>query len=817
MDIGTVRSDLRRLARSPAFLFGSALTLALGVGLNTALLEAAFHVLRDPLAVSEPEKLLRVAVTVDPGDPRRGLQLRREDHALVDEALEASDGHRVAGSTPAGWLNLDPATLGGHQPARLVSGFYVSDDYFDVVGVALSAGTFTPDSPTPRRAVLSSRLANALAHDSAVRADSKRVSWADHLIGETVRINSEPLVVVGIAEPGFKGLSATDDPYAVWMPLEAWGLVEKTRYFSTEVKETLPNQVTTIVRLGTTSEVALRERLGSLGPELRSLEPAADGLPRSVSLTPVSELRPLSQRQLSAFPFLLAAGALVLLIASTNIASLFLFRSEERRQELAIRRSLGAGTRHLVSSQLREAGLVALVGAGLGAPLAVVLLQALWKLRSPRLAAEVLQLGFSARMAAVALGLSLLAAGLATIPALRLSASGSLSMESRIRASGRGRTGGLILGAQVAFALILLVSAALTIQSLQRAIDEPLGFDPDRVAIFTVEFGSGGDDEQEARLLVDRMLAALRDHPQVESASTSTMHFGNVLAAAIAQQPEEPPLFAAFNTVSEGYFESLGVRLLSGRLLDETDREDSSRVAVVNSTFAKKAWPEEPALGQTFEVLDDRVEVVGVVADTKVFTMTEREVMPHFYVPFRQNYTSRIMFNVQLKDTSEASLSAVGAVLQREAPHQALRTSRWSTWVDGSLWGTRMASRLMTFAGLLGLVLVGAGLFATLSTWVARSLPELGTRSALGATPRHLQVMVFARALLPVVVGVVVGSVAAAFGASRAETLLYQVSPLATDAYLQAAGLLFVVAAAALVSPALRAGSANPIELLRRE
>ncbi|MEM1245985.1 MAG: ABC transporter permease [Acidobacteriota bacterium] len=807
--------ELRRLARSPVFFLGSALTMALGVGLNTALLDAAFQVLRDPLAVAEPETLFRISVAVDPAEPRRGLQLQREDHALVNETLEAS-GYRVASSSRAGWLNLDAAALGGNRPARLVAGHYVSNDYFDVVGVPIAAGSFARDSASPRRVVLSSSLADTLAPVEVSRT-TRASSDPEHLLGQTVRINNEPMVIVGLVEPGFKGLSSTDRPDALWMPLEAWGVVEKTRHFSTAVRETLPHQLTTLVRLGSNNLTALREELLTLEPELSSLDPAADGLPRSISLTPVSELRPFTRRQLSALPYLLAAGALVLLIAATNISSLFVFRSEERRVELAIRRSLGARTWHLVSLQLREAAIVAFVGAGLGAPLAVLLLRALWKLRSPRLAAEALQMDFSARMVGVALGLSLLAAGLATLPALRAATAGGLTVESRVRPRGRGRTAGFVLVMQIAFALILLIGAALTIQSLQRAIDEPLGFDPDRVAIFTAEFGSGGDDETEARLLVDRMIATLRQHPRVESAATSTMHFGMLMASAIELEAGEPPLFAGFNSVSEGYFATLGVPLLTGRLIEETDRADSARVAVVNSSFAQKVWPEGSALGQTFEVLDDRVEVVGVVADTKVFRPTEREALPQFYVPLRQNYTSRVIFNVQLRESSEAALADVGAALQRVAPHQALRTSRWSTWVDGSLWGTRMAHRLMTLAGLLGLCLVGAGLFATLSIWVARSEPELGTRAALGATPSSLQGMVFGRALLPVVVGVAIGSAVAAFAANRAEALLYQVSPIAAGAYLQAAGLLLAVAVAALISPALRAGAADPIQLLRRE
>ncbi len=815
---GVLRGEVRRLLQSPWFFVGSALTMAVGVGLNTALLEASFQVLRDPLGVAEPERLFRVSVTTNPSEPTQGLPLMREDFETLDQVLEEGGRHSVAASTPAGWLNLRMAQDDA-EGARLVAGFYVSDDYFDVIGAPLAAGTFENDVSTSRRVVLSEPLARSLAlpvgetapEDSGSAASSVR----EHpMLGRNLLLNQELVTVVGVAGPGFKGLSATDNPIAVWMPLQARGIVEKTVYFESAVTDALPSQLTPWIRLHQGKAGSLLAQLETVGPELHSLRPASNGLPRSLKAESVSEIQPLSHRQLQAIPFLFGVGAIVLLIAGSNVASLFLLRGEGRRQELAIRRSLGARTRHLVFSQLREAGFVALVGAGVGAPIAAVLLQALWHLRSPRLAAEVLDLGLNGRVITIALGLSLFSAWFAAAPALRLAVSPNLRARISHSASCTGR---LVLGTQVAFAVILLVAAALTFQSLRAALEQPLGFDPERVAVFTYEFGSGGDEEQETRELVGRMLAALRAHPMVESASTSTMHFGNMMASVLPLEDGEPPLFAAFNTVSEGYFETLDVGLLAGRWLDENDRAGSSPVVVVNTTFAQKAWPGKPAVGETFDVLGRVVQVVGVVEDTKVFSATERAPTPHFYVPFRQHYISKLMFNVRLREQSPAALAAVSAALRLEAPHQAFQSTWWSTWVEGSTWATRVASGLTTVAGLLGLALVAAGLFASLSTWVARTLPEFGTRAALGATPRALRRAVVGRAMLPVVAGLALGTGIAALGASRAQTLLFEVSALEPRAYLAAGLLLLSTASAAVLAPARKAGAADPARLLRQE
>ena len=808
-----LRLVLRRLSKSPLFVAASVLTLALGVAANVALIEATLQVLYDPLPVSEPDRLATLK-SITEGELTSGLPVKIDIYNTVDRALnERSSGHRMAGSYSLHWVNLSTEAFeSATENAQLVQGLTVTPDYFDVLGVKAGQGRLfqEDDLNDPRVVVISQALLEYLEPSQKEPGG---------VIGQTLYLNTEPMIVIGVTGEGFKGLSRTADPMTVFVPVDAYPLLSKVRFSASQAETEDLYALYPVVRLGDgTNIVALQDELDSFSDQLDALKKRSSGKSQKLhadALTQSSQA--LEPKQKDAMFYLFGASALLLLLACANFANLLIARTLHRTRELTIRRALGASARALLSLQLKEGVVLGGLAVLVSTPLALAILRALWAMRAPELVGSAFEFSLNPRILLVGVGLAASAVLLSLAPALHTALSSSLSLNSRSSDRGSGMLQQTLVGVQVVLAVLVLVGAFFSLSSLANLLEIPLGFDPDKLLVYTYELASGGEDQQAGQALVEEMLEAVSTLPQVESIAASTMHFGNAMAAGILIPGRDEPYFSGANTVSAGFFQTLDIPLLEGRAFDTRETPTGAPAAVINRTFAEEIWPGESPIGRTINVLEREREIVGVVADTKLFQPHEKNTMPMAYVPYSQNYTSRVMLNVRLERDVPGATEAVTNKLREIAPRHAPQKSRWMTWVEGSLWAQRLSTTLLSILGLTAIALVATGLFAVTSTWVSRRFAEFGIRKALGATRQRLLRFVLARGLRPVVVGLLVGLGVSFLMVRFAESRLFEVSASNPIAYLLTAAIVIVLGALACLVPGLRAARTNPLSLLRSE
>jgi len=843
-----VRVAVRVLRTSPIVTGVAILSLALGIGANTAIFSLVNSVLLRTLPVAEPERL---AILSTDATKNRGNTVAW-DYALWDEMRTRStqlfDG-AVAWSGGSAENRLNLSTNGGEVEA--VDGAYVSGDFFTTLGVpALLGRMFTaaddvrgggPDGPV---AVISYGMWQ------------RRFGGDAKVIGTSLVIERVPFTIIGVTPPAFFG-AEVGRSFDIALPITAEQLIRgkdsaidaASVWLSIMLRLKPGQSAETATSLLRSVQPQIREALvpATLPPEAK--DPALRRLADQVFLKDPFTLVPASLgtsrlRQRYEQPLLvtLVIVGLVLLIACGNIANLLLARATARRRELSLRLALGATRWRLVRLLLIEA----LVLAGIGA--AVGLVFATWA--SPMLVAQL-----STSVTRVALDLSLdwrvlaftaaIAAATAvlfgTAPAFRAT---SVAPIDALKEQSRGALGdarsrlasGLVV-AQVALSMVLIVAAGLLVGTFERLVTLPLGFDGDRVLTVNVDVTRASTDPGNRVPLYHQLVAAVAAVPGVAHAGASMgMPLGGNsllgfidLPGAPPPQPEPGPVpfwnsrMTMLNQITPGWLATYGTIVLAGRDIDERDIPGALPVALVNEAYARKFLPDRNPIGEAVTFVETPPKtIVGVVNDA-VYVSVRDGVRPTVYIPLAQRdargpqqVTATVNIAVRASAGSPALLAPrVAAALTAVDRNLTFTFRPMQDRIDAWLTQERLVALLAGFFGALALLLAALGLYGVTSYAVTRRRAEIGIRMALGAEPAGILRLVLVRVFALVALGVLIGTAVSLWSSQFIASLLYDLHPRDTVTLLGAAVTLTAVGAIAGWLPAHRASRIDPTEVLR--
>jgi predicted permease len=834
-----LRTGARSLRRNPGFALLVVLTLALGMGANAGIFSLINATFLRPLAVPDPEAL---AFFTDSdggrgGGPLMPMRLPVASHALFKRLQEDSRVHKTWSGLAAqqSGRTVSVVTRAGEASAPVADaqGRSVSANYFEVFGARATRGrTFAADDQT----AVGANPVLVLSH----RFWQRRFAGDPAIVGERITVNGTQYTVIGVGPPEFTG-STVGWPDDFWVPLTMHQALARPKLRGAGASWLeQPDQWWLVVfgRLAAgisraTAEAGVNltlRRFLADHPELLR----ADAKPESVTM----RLEPGAQGVASMrkdlrgpFTLLMTGVGLLLLIVCLNVGHLLLARASRREREMSIRAALGATRPRLVRQLLAEGLLL----SGLGAALAVVI--APWVAEGllsfgddPRglglsVRSDLAVLAFTGGLGAataVILGLvpawPIARANLAQ--ALRATAAAITASHAR-RLFSRG-----LLASQIAFSLVLLVTAGLLAGSLLRLRSIDKGFDEQHLLMLRIDPRITGLDGARARAVPEAVVARLSAVPGVQSASVSTFGLlsGMSWSRSLTLAPGAPAsqeVNVSTNAVTPAFFDTVGMRLLRGRVFTAEDREGSQGVVVLNESAERKLFGGAGGLGRRLYrpgKIPEAMEVVGIVADARTQGVS-RPAPPMYYQPIGQQQSDfAASLEVRAAGDPAALADAVVRAAREAAPGLALlkvRTMR--AQVDGALAMERILATLSGAFGLAALFLVSLGLYAVIGQWAGQRRREIGLRIALGAPATRVRWLVLRQALALVLVGLAVG-LPAAFAATRLlGAAVVGLGAAKPAAFAGAALAMFAVATAAAYLPARRASRVDPMVALRAE
>ncbi len=825
--LDAVRYDLRfaarGLARQPAFTAAVILTLALGIGANATMFAVADRLLfRPPAHLQDPDQTARVFLftNVD-GDERAQNNISYLRYLDISE-MTTSFSQTVAHFTTEMVIGLGDA-------ARQHRVTLASAGYWPFFGTQPALGRFfTPEEDVvpvgAKVAVLThAHWLAAFGGDSAV-------------LGKPIHIGRNAYTVIGVAPPDFNGLGLS--AVAAFIPITAGG---------SELFAPSPNRPPWHSSHNYTwMEMAVRRKPGvtvdAANADLsrayrRSIEKQRAATP-SASAVPFEELRPRAEATSIIFDrgpnprqntrvatWLGGVSVLVLLLACANVASLLLARAMQRRREIAVRVALGVSRARLMRALLTESVLLAVAGG------AAALVVAAWGGRAitTLLLADVAWVGslvdgrvlaFTA-IAAVFTGI---VTGLApSIQLTRPDIAGTLKGGGREGSIGRSRLRASLIAAQGAITVLLLVGAGLFVRSLQEARALDLGYDPDRVALVSLELRGTPLDSAQRVALLDRVEAHAKMLSWVENASeTVSIPFYRTWSEDLrVPGVDSSRLRTAFvmNAVSPGYFPTMGTRILRGRGFDDSDRDGGLRVAVISAEAERSIWDGADGLGRCIKAGSDTapcITVVGVTEDTRR-SFTDGP-SAEVFLPATQSYFSGAGLYVRTRGPARLQLDGTRRELQALMPGMAYVDVRsLESIVEPNIRSWQLGATMFTLFGALALLVAAVGLYSVISYNVTQRMHELGVRVALGAQRPDLVRLVVGEGVRIIALGAAIGVGIALFAGRFVSELLYGVSERDPATFAMVIATLLIVAVAASVLPALRASRADPNVALRSE
>jgi predicted permease len=803
----------RALAQRPLLTIAAILSLALGIGANTATFLFIEALLLRPLPAAHPENLVALYTTEKQGGYMFTSYPNFRDYR---ESLRVFNG--LTGSVRTSVVvsgKAEPEQV----PAELVTG-----NYFKVLGLEPAAGRFPVDESDGSPAAYSEAVVSYSFWQRHFDATNQR-------LGQTILINGHPFTVVGVTPPGFRGLY-TLNPRDVWVQLA-------TR------KQLLSGNLASMfdLRRGLVMTVVGRLRDGTeLGQANAAVRTAAyhleqaypsDNHQRSASLVPLQHatINPeLRDRYVLAGRFLSGIVALVLVIACLNVANLLLVRGLSRQREIAIQISLGASRRRLIQRVLMESVLLTFLGGVAGLFLAIVMRDILWAFRPPRLpeslniALDPWAVGFAL---VLVLGSALLVGVLPALRTTRPDLVGTLKENAANVSGGNGRGLQLrkaLVAAQIAFSMVALTGAGLFLHSLQYALNMDLGFDTSHTVVSSFDLGLLGYDDARLRQFYHQAIERISAIPGVASASLSehlalsghalmrTVFFPSADDAA-----SKDGTLIESNSVAPNYFETMKMAILHGRSFTAADRDGAQPVAVINQTLADRYWPGRDAVGQTLRIfgVDTPYHVVGVARNANYSNLGDPPA-PFLYLPIDQNPSSTMTLVIRVQGDPGAVTAQVRQTLKdldHRLPVPEVRTMR--DIVRQALWAPRACAALMVLFGGLATLLAVVGIYSVMVYSVNQRRRELGIRMSLGATADQIRILVLREAMNLVAIGIAVGVGAGILAGRGVQAILFGLSPTDPSTLTAAAVLLAIVGLAGSFLPAHQASLRDPLEVLR--
>ena len=850
--IQDIRYGLQMLWKHPGFTAVAVLTLALGVGANTALFSVIDAVLLKKLPVTDPDRLVLLRATWNPEkfgpgsfngsnrkDPETGLvngtsfpfqtfdRLRKERAALTDVIAFAS-------------IDIN---LNWSGQAERVGGQVVSGNYFYTLGVNPVEGRFINDADD-----------NTTSTPVAVisyRYWITRFGGDKQVIGKQVNLNNRPFTIIGVTPPGFEGTGQIGSRLDVSIPLAwepqtsgeqtmmrgagVWWLRLMGRLQPGSTREQAEASLANAFQQSVAEHRAARQSRSTT--PLRALEP--QDYPRlAVDAGGQGEMN-MRRQYVKPLRLLVGVVALVLLIACANVANLLLARATSRRKEIAVRLAIGASRWRLIRQLLTESLLLSIFSGAVGILFASWVMNGLlavpdWSGRAmetlnPRVDWRVL--GFTL---AVCVFTGLL---FGIVPAIR---SSKLDLTPTLKESGRtsGAVGRSLLSkslvvVQVSLSVLLLIGAGLLIRTLRNLQKVDVGFNANNLVLFSIEPALNGYREAQLAELYQRLFTRLEAVPGVESVTASNhalLSFGATTTSVYFPggpvAPDGSPVEAGDTkmlVVRENFLDVMQIPRLLGRNLTPQDDERAPKVAVVNKTFADKYFPNENVIGKRFSLArQENIEIVGMVKDAK-YTSQRDETEPTAYLPYRQSLRRMGFSTIELRTQNDPATYASAV---REAVRQVdsnLPIDNVRTQVDQAnetLLLERLFAKLLTLFGVLAQLLAAIGLYGVMAYSVSQRTHEIGVRMALGATRRTVMQMVLSQGMLLTIVGILIGLAGAYVLTKYLETLttmLFGVQPRDPVTFVAVALFLALIALVACLLPARRATKVDPLVALRYE
>ncbi|HSB15581.1 MAG TPA: ABC transporter permease [Bryobacteraceae bacterium] len=791
-----VRYGLRMLRRNPGFTLIAALSLAVGIGANSAIFSFIDAIATRPMPVPRVSEIIHISTT-SPQFPEAGVS--------GADYLDYRNASSLAGVAAVDYRG--PVLTIGDVPEGTYAEV-VSDNFFTLLGIEAAVGrTFREETIPPPVIVLGHRFFQA------------RFGGDPGIIGRGVRMGGRIVTIVGVAPASFRG-TRNDMSADLWVPFSTWG--------SWVLHERRIPQLAVIGRPRTGVSInRAKQELTSIASNLARAYPATNK-GRTVR---VESDRAHRMRAAGSFSLVLMAlvGA-VLLLASMNVAILLLARAETRRREMAVRLALGAGRVRLVRQLLTEASLLAALGAVAGIALGGILIQVL---------PSVLRLGYFVGQAEllldsrvllfsvfVATGSGLLF-GLA--PAI-ISARADLAPVLKGAEVAAGTSGSrvkarnVLVVLQVGIALVLVVAGILLARSFRNGLKADLGFSHNNVLVLEIpNLGEAGTGQRD--LLYRQVTASIRALPGVHSAAVAMRpplggSGGGRTERILLPGPRPEPVEVRMSVVGPGYFSLLGTRLLRGREFDDHDGFSGRKVAIINETGARRLWPSEDPIGKLFQTGGPdgpAWEIVGVSRDARINSISEAP-SPYLYFPFAQLNSGDVNLLVRTDSSPATLVKPVRDQLKEIDSGLVVYASfTLSSLVDSALGEFRLPSQLASALALVGVLLAAVGLYGVISYFVSARTRETGIRMALGARPGDVLSSVLGLTARLAACGIALGIVFTLAAGKGLSSRLYGVSARDWSALAAASTLMLLVALAAGFVPARNATRTDPALTLRHD
>lgn len=804
-----LRLGFRRLRLNPGFSLIAIVTLALGIGANTAIFSALNAMFLRPLPVHNSAELVSLNETIG-GDTFPALSF--------PNYRDIRDRNTVFSGMSA--YRLLPASVGTKQGGQRVWGYLVTGDYFSLLGVApLRGRILTPDDDKVRG-----------GHPVVVLSYNcwqTRFGGEESAIGRKVTVNGRDFTILGVMPKGFIGTELYAAP-EVFFPMAMQKELEGGSGYL-DKRSTTNSFVVARRKPGVSFEQA-SAAMTAAAKQLAEEYPQENGGMKIVLSEPGLAGTFMRGPVLGFAGALFGVAGLVLLLACTNLASMLLARAADRRKETAIRLALGAARMRLVRQLLTENLLLSLGGGIAGALVAVWVTAALGTWRPPVDLPIFLNVEPDERVMLFALGVSVLTALLfGLVPALQATRPDLVPALKNEVSSERQRqwhVRDLMVAAQVGLSALLLVCAITVIGSLRHALEAPIGFDPQGAVTASFDLNIQGYDPDRGRDFDRRLLEQVRDVPGVESAalidalplSLNSSSDSIYIEGQPVPKPTEAPIAYSYSA-SPDYFRTMHTRLLAGREFGLQDRKGATRVAIVNETFAKQLVRDPNPIGKRFRTdpKGEPMEIVGLVQDGKYFALSENQKAA-FWLPLDMFYSANASLVVRARHDPAQMLPLVRSVFYQLDPAMALYSAGpLAGHLDVPLFPPRVAALALASFGGLAVVLAATGIYGILAYAVARRTREIGIRMAVGATQSQVLSSVGRRAAILVGSGTVIGLAASVAVAALLGQVLYGVDSRDPWPYLMVLGLMALIAAAASWIPARRAIRIDPMRALREE
>jgi len=848
-----VRYALRALRQDPAFTIVAILSLALGIGANTAIYSFMDAILLRSLPVSHPESLVvfkwhardRGSVVkgmiVNTGGSYRDPKAGRVSSVFPYPALEFFQRNAPSLDSVFSYYPADHLSLTIRDETEVVTGHYVSGDYFRGMGAFPAAGRLIQsedDQPgAPAVAVLSYPYSQ------------NRFGTAASAVGQSIRINNIPVVVVGVASQEFFGAEPAAIPN-LYVPMHTNLLLEPSSA-SASAQRYIDKNFYWVELMGRLKPgVTFAQAQASLAPLFHNFvldtaqnEKERADLPELMVLGGAAGLDSLRRQYSKPLYILLAMVGLILAIACANVANLLLARATARRKEVAVRLGIGASRGRVIRQLLTESVLLACIGGALGMAFGLWGIRVLTLLLANGRENFTLHAELNWHVLVLTIGLSVLVGILfGLVPAsqaTRVDVSSTLKetrmpgIGGRIHATFPMLSLGRVLGiAQIALSLLLLVAAGLFVRTLSNLQSIQLGFNRENVLLFTLDAKAAGHEARNLEILYGDIRDRVAALPGVRNASFSQFPLVSggmiLIPAVIPGLPPPPPGPAGFAgpppnmpgvlAVGPSFFSTMQIPLVAGREFDKRDEAGSARVAVVNERFIKLFGVTNP-VGRMMKMSNRSIEIVGVSKDAR-FNSLKDEYRPMVYMPYTQSIRplAEMSYEVRTSGNPLGYASTVRQMVRQvdpRIPFSAVKTQ--AEQIDETINQEITFARLCTVFAVLALAIACVGIYGTMAYSVARRTGEIGIRMALGAQRSGVVWMVLREVLGLGVVGLAIG-LPVALGFSRyLSSLLFGIRPNDPLALGTAVIILFAAAAAAAYVPARRAAKIDPMLALRHE